>query len=94
VSLENPPTRAQLRGATPLWVRPQLVVEVQFRGLTEDGLLRQASLKGLRLDRTIRSLSGAAHDSAKLRAPAQAVAQRGRARRRRTRAAAGRPGAA
>jgi bifunctional non-homologous end joining protein LigD len=94
VSLENPPTRAQLRGATPVWVRPQLVVEVQFRGLTEEGLLRQASLKGLRPDRSVGSLSGAAHDAVKLRMPAQAGAKQGRARRRRGGALARRPGAA
>jgi len=94
VSLLNPPTRAQLRGATPVWVRPQLVVEVQFRGLTEEGLLRQASLRGLRPDRTVGSLTGAAHDAVKLRRPAQAGAKHGRARRRRGAVAAPRPGAA
>ncbi|HYX75072.1 MAG TPA: non-homologous end-joining DNA ligase [Steroidobacteraceae bacterium] len=62
--LENPPTRAQLRGATPLWVRPELVVEVEFRGYTDDGLLRQASLKGLRYDRGVDSLKRAARDVA------------------------------
>jgi len=62
--LENPPARAQLRGATPLWVRPELVVEVEFRGYTDDGLLRQASLKGLRYDRGIDSLERCARDVA------------------------------
>ena len=67
--LENPPTRQQLRGATPVWVRPELVVEVEFRGLTEDGLLRQASLKGLRRDRRVQSLRPAARDVADVKAP-------------------------
>ena len=62
--LENVPTRAQLRGATPLWVRPELVVEVEFRGYTDDGLLRQASLKGLRYDRRVDSLKPAGRDVA------------------------------
>ncbi len=62
--LENPPSRAQLRGAKPVWVRPQLVVEVEFRGYTDDGLLRQASLKGLRRDRRAESLAPAARDVA------------------------------
>jgi hypothetical protein len=56
--------------------------------------LRQASLKGLRPDRTVGSLTGAAHDAVKLRRPAQAGAKHGRARRRRGGVAAPRPGAA
>jgi bifunctional non-homologous end joining protein LigD len=34
-----------------IWVRPEIVIEAQFRGLTHDGLLRQASYKGLREDK-------------------------------------------
>jgi bifunctional non-homologous end joining protein LigD len=67
--LANPPTRQQLRGATPVWVRPELVVEVEFRGYTEEGLLRQASLKGLRRDRRVQSLRPAARDIADVTAP-------------------------
>jgi bifunctional non-homologous end joining protein LigD len=62
--LANPPSRQQLRGAVPVWVRPELVVEVEFRGYTEDGLLRQASLKGVRRDRTVESLRPAGRDVA------------------------------
>ena len=67
--LENPPTRQQLRGARPVWVRPELVVEVEFRGYTEEGLLRQASLKGLRRDRRVQSLRPASRDVAEVKAP-------------------------
>jgi bifunctional non-homologous end joining protein LigD len=67
--LENPPTRQQLRGAKPVWVRPELVVEVEFRGYTEEGLLRQASLKGLRRDRRVPSLRPAGRDVASVKAP-------------------------
>jgi bifunctional non-homologous end joining protein LigD len=64
VALENPPARAQLRGAAPVWVDPKLVVEVEFRGYTEDQLLRQASVKGLRRDRSVDSLKPGKRDAA------------------------------
>ena len=68
-ALVNPPSRAQLRYATPLWVTPRFVVEVEFRGYTEDGLLRQASLKGVRPDRSIDSLKPVKRDHAPVAAP-------------------------
>lgn len=78
--LKNSPSRAELRGAVPVWVKPALVVETEYRGLTEDGLLRQASFKGLRLDRTVRSLKPAQRDvarahSATLKAETAAAAE-------------------
>ena len=34
-----------------VWVKPRLVVEAEFRGVTHDNLLRQASFKGVREDK-------------------------------------------
>lgn len=39
-----------------VWVRPELVAEVEYRGWTSDGLLRHASFKGLREDKEPRQV--------------------------------------
>ena len=80
--LEHAPQRAQLRGATPIWVAPQNVVEVEFRGYTEDGLLRQGSLKGLREDRKVQSLKPSQRDKAQVRSPVRPASKAADAARR------------
>ncbi len=44
------------RGGQPVWVAPKQVVEVHYRGITADGVLRQASFKTLRTDKATAEL--------------------------------------
>jgi bifunctional non-homologous end joining protein LigD len=46
---EQPLVR-KVRKPKATWVRPDVLAEVEYRGFTEDGLLRHASFKGVRED--------------------------------------------
>jgi bifunctional non-homologous end joining protein LigD len=50
------PAHVPFRASSVKWVEPQLVVEVEFRGWAKEGLLRQASFKRAREDKTAEDL--------------------------------------
>jgi bifunctional non-homologous end joining protein LigD len=43
--------RPKRMGAKPTWLKPELVGEVAFAEVTSDGVFRQASFKGMRIDK-------------------------------------------
>ena len=43
--------RPKRMGAKPTWLKPELVCEVAFAEVTDDGVFRQASFKGMRADK-------------------------------------------
>jgi bifunctional non-homologous end joining protein LigD len=51
LAASDPPFAGASHPANAHWVRPELVAEVSFREWTRDGLVRQASFKGLRDDK-------------------------------------------
>jgi bifunctional non-homologous end joining protein LigD len=53
-NLENAPKGAETRGVH--WLRPELVAEVAYTGITHDGLLRHPTFKGLREDKPAREV--------------------------------------
>ncbi len=50
----EPPPKAAARDAH--WLRPELVIRAEFAGWTGDGLVRQASYKGIELEKDARTV--------------------------------------
>jgi bifunctional non-homologous end joining protein LigD len=48
--------RPQRLGAKPTWLKPQLVCEVAYAEVTTDGVFRQASFKGMRIDKNAKDV--------------------------------------
>lgn len=45
---KSPPVAKPLRKKDTIWVEPMFEAEVEFRGMTSDGMLRHPSFKGLK----------------------------------------------
>ncbi len=78
------PFTAAPRVAGARWIEPELIAEVDYRAITRDGLLRQASLHGLREDKTMNDLKLDAERTK----PAKSAAASGRRRATTTRRSA------
>jgi bifunctional non-homologous end joining protein LigD len=53
-----PDVPAPIRGRRLRWVRPELVIEVEFSAWTEDGRLRQPVFRGVRTDKSVDEARG------------------------------------
>ena len=48
--------RPKRMGAKPTWLKPELVCEVNYAEVTSDGVFRQASFKGMRIDKKAKDI--------------------------------------
>lgn len=51
-----PPLPAEAKRGTVHWVKPQTVVEIEFTGWTDDGMVRHGSFRGVRQDKPARDV--------------------------------------
>ncbi|MGN6113208.1 MAG: DNA ligase D, partial [Luteimonas sp.] len=68
------PAHIPFRPRDVTWIEPRLVVELEYRGWGKEGLLRQASFKGLREDKGVDEIGDTATRGSSRKAPARATA--------------------
>jgi bifunctional non-homologous end joining protein LigD len=73
------PAHIPFRPRDVTWIEPRLVVELEYRGWGKEGLLRQASFKGLREDKGVDEIGDAKARGGAKRATAKAAAKTARA---------------
>ncbi len=56
IDVDKPSRFRQRMGAKPTWLKPQLVCEVSFAEVTEDGVFRHPSFEGIREDKKARDV--------------------------------------
>src|SRR5690606_16583285 len=69
------PAHVPFRPRDVTWVEPEVVAELEFRGFGKEGLLRQASFKGLREDKTVKDIGDqtAAGEAVRLTSPGKII---------------------
>jgi bifunctional non-homologous end joining protein LigD len=68
------PGHVPFRPRDVTWIEPRLVAELEFRGWGKEGLLRQASFKGLREDKTVDEIGkGRTTSASRLSSPGKMI---------------------
>ena len=67
------PSHVPFRPRDVTWVEPRLVAELEYRGYGKEGLLRQASFKGLREDKTVKEVGEQSGGDVRISSPGKII---------------------
>ena len=67
------PAHVPFRPRDVTWVEPRLVAELEYRGYGKEGLLRQASFKGLREDKSVKEVGDQSGAGARISSPGKII---------------------